>query len=160
MPGTPCPRARGCHRHGVCTLPLPHGEKILATITDVQFVSQPEGIYRNEDNSNKNPHKEGQTARIVQVKAPLFRIEYRFNPGNDENPEDLTHAVYTRTPPEDHYRVGDALPILYLVEFSHQNGRKTSTVYSTPFPLPMHGSLSLDGLVGQSTVECRPRMPR
>ena len=125
---------------------IQNGEKTLATITDIRYVPQPDGLYKCDF-----MHGNAMQSRVVQVKAPLFCIQYRFNPDDDENPHDLYHEIFTRTPPEDHYRIGDALPILYLVG-RDKDGRPSGTVYSTPFPLPMHGSLSLGEVVGYSVA--------
>ena len=89
------------------------------------------------------------TNTLVCTKAPLFKIRYRFNPEDDKNPNNLYHEIYTHTPPENHYTVGDPLPILYLVNFSSH----TSVVYSIPFPLPVREHLDLALLIGNSEYD-------
>lgn len=113
-----------------------NGIKTIATIVDVKYVSQPDGIYINEG-----------TNRPVYTRVPLFKIQYRFNPENDSNPDDLEHTYYTHTPPEDHYDVGDPLPILFFVVRNNNE----ENVYSIPFPLPMQEHLKLYYLIGHSS---------
>ena len=114
-----------------------YGIKTIATINEIQYVSQPEGIYVNR-----------MTHKFLHTKPPLFKVRYRFNPENDHNPDDLEHVFYTHTPPEGHYSEGDPLPILYYVA-SESSGMER--VYSIPFPLPMEEHLALSYLIGSSS---------
>ncbi|MBO4351588.1 MAG: serine/threonine protein kinase [Proteobacteria bacterium] len=118
---------------------LQNGTKTIATITDIQYIDQPEGIYRNTITDN-----------LVHTRKPLFKISYTFNPVDDHNPDNLLHEIYTHTPPEDHYQIGDPLPILYYIPAPSEDSPNKEFVLSIPFPLPMSGQLDLYRLIGTS----------
>ena len=119
------------------------GSKTIATIDKIQYISQTDSIYKDMTLDKAD------TNTLVCTKTPLFKIRYRFNPEDDKNPNNLYHEIYTHTPPENHYTVGDPLPILYLVIFSSH----TSVVYSIPFPLPVREHLDLALLIGNSEYD-------
>ncbi len=75
---------------------------------------------------------------------PMFKITYAFNPPDDEKKEDLIHSIVTHVAPEEHYKVGDPLPIIYLIR-KDDKGREH--VDSMPFPIPLDDVLSLQDVV-------------
>ena len=88
-----------------------YGRKTLATISNIEYISA--------------------TDAIVPIEQPLWRIEYKFNPVDDESPDDLTRAFLTRLPPDD-CSPGDFIPCLYII--THEDDG-TEVVYSMPWPI-------------------------
>ena len=98
------------------------GRKTIATITDIQFAPITKNI-------RAYPELRAET-------VPEFRISYKFNPPDDDTTEDIIHTICTHIAPEGHLKVGDPLPILYLMESSDAQKRGHVT-YSMPFPFPI-----------------------
>ena len=76
---------------------------------------------------------------------PMFEVSYKFNPPDDEKTEDLIHSFLTPVNPEDHYNVGDPLPILYRI-FPRFAGNP-EIVTSMPFPIPLHDIMDLSDVI-------------
>jgi hypothetical protein len=99
------------------------GRKTIATITDIQFVPV-------TNNIRTYPELRAET-------VPEFRISYKFNPPDDDTAEDIIHTISTHIAPEGHLKVGDPLPILYLMDASDAQTHGHVT-HSMPFPFPLH----------------------
>ncbi len=82
--------------------------------------------------------------------TPTFRISYIFNPPDDVRSEDLKHSFKIHTDPETYLKVGDPLPILYMIEQKNVTERVTSM----PFPLVLNNiiSLNLKEVIDSSTA--------
>ncbi len=106
------------------------GRKAIATIVDVQYI--------NTSDSNVEDNPKGKLRKFASHRAchgdPAFLIRYKFNPPDDIRSDDLIHNYITYGEPEYHYRVGDRLPVLYMIYNSYFN----QLVCSMPFPLPMN----------------------
>jgi serine/threonine protein kinase len=108
---------------------LTNGRKTIATIVDVKYIeAEPSYLEIDEDLSHID------TVSYCYHAAPTFKIDYKFNPPDDESAEDLIHTIYTHIPPEGRYKVGDPLPILYRIYKDHYD---FEFVDSMPFPLPI-----------------------
>ena len=70
---------------------------------------------------------------LYLCKPPSFSIKYKFNPPDDSKSEDLVHECIVHTAPENHYKVGDPLPILYTLEKQYFG----ESIQSIPFPFPL-----------------------
>ncbi|MBO4351016.1 MAG: protein kinase [Proteobacteria bacterium] len=104
-------------------------------------------------NGTQTQEEEDHLFFAVYYGAPTFKISYAFNPPDDVREEDIIHECYIHYDPEDHLKVGDALPILYLIErvkedisllpdsdgMYRQNDEEFTHEYITsmPFPFPM-----------------------
>ena len=64
---------------------------------------------------------------------PVFMVEYKFNPPDDRRKQDIIHEFLTHIEPENHYCVGDRIPILYQIEDKYS----FDVVTSMPFPMPL-----------------------
>ncbi len=89
----------------------------------------------------------------VYYGAPTFKISYAFNPPDDLREEDIVHDCYIHYDPGEHLKVGDALPILYLIERKSRGLRvypdddgmfrqarediSSELIISMPFPFPL-----------------------
>lgn len=73
---------------------------------------------------------------------PSFKLIYKFNPPDDDNPEDLYHTVILHTDFSETLKVGDALPILYYI-----NPKDNMDVMSMPFPYPVHDFFSYQDMI-------------
>ena len=114
------------HHHDDAQPCYPHraiyqkGIKAIATITDIQFIS-PEPKDINDISDSK---------RLRIEVPPNFKIIYKFNPPDDDTPQDLYHTIITHVDPAGLFKVGDPLPILY------EQSRDQHVISSMPFPLP------------------------
>ena len=75
---------------------------------------------------------------------PIFEVSYKFNPPDDEKSEDLVHSFFTYSEPDNHYKVGDPLPILYAL---YRDEKKVEHVDSMPFPIPLHQISDLSDII-------------
>ncbi len=119
---------------------IQNGRKSIATIVSVEY-QKLEDKYL-ETNANK---KEGELDYYYH-RSPLFKITYKFNPPDDEKTEDLVHHIYTHLPPEEHFKAGDPLPILYRI---YKDEYGFEIVDSMPYPLPLDDIGELSNAVYQ-----------
>ena len=76
---------------------------------------------------------------------PKFRLRYKFNPPDDDNPDELVHEIYIHRDINDILQAGDPIPILYYVnQVNHLD------VMSMPFPYPLGDIASLDEMYYKS----------
>ncbi len=99
------------------------GRKTIATIVDIEYLP----IKNMEHRSNQ---------KYVVKARPRFRIDYKFNPPDDDRSEDLVHSCIVHTEPDNFYKINDPLPIVYHINGKGMNER----VYSCPFPFPVKSS--------------------
>ena len=95
--------------------------------------------------------------------AETIRSGQRFsvNPPDDEKEEDLVHHIYTHLSPENHFKAGDPLPILYriyknennyeIVDRIYKNENNYKIVDSMPYPLPLDDIGELNNAVYHET---------
>ena len=110
---------------------LQDGRKTIATIVSVEYQKVEEkyletGILQMDNTADQYCY--------YYHRSPLFKITYKFNPPDDEKSEDLIHHIYTHLPPENHFKTGDPLPILYRI---YKNEDDLEIVDSMPYPLPL-----------------------
>ncbi len=73
---------------------------------------------------------------------PVFKLTYKFNPPDDDNPDDLYHTIYVHSDFSETLKVGDPLPILYYI-----NPMDNTDVMSMPFPYPVHDFFSYQDMI-------------
>ena len=102
------------------------GRKTVATITAIEYVpiSQNQAKYLPLNDI------------CLCYTQPCFKITYKFNPPDDAREEDLIHEYITHADPQFNCKVGDPLPILYLIDKTES----TEIVKSMPFPFPIKDS--------------------
>ena len=105
-----------------------NSRKSFATITDISYIALPlEAIYAILSPKYKDV--------LYTVNAiPRFKIQYKFNPPDDRRTEDIYHEYITHIEPENHYCVGDQIPILYHIH----DLDLYDLVTSMPFPVPLN----------------------
>ncbi|MBR4986531.1 MAG: serine/threonine protein kinase [Proteobacteria bacterium] len=113
-----------------------HGYKTIATITDIRYIPCNEQMINTE----------GHVSIPRMETPPTFRIWYKFNPPDDDNPNDLIHYINIHSDPIGLFKSGDPLPILYvkyqdLPKDTHtpQNDTPPSphtVILSMPYPFP------------------------
>ena len=89
------------------------GRKTIATVTSIKFQA------------------------LSSCAVPSFLISYKFNPPDDDTPNDIVHTIRTHIAPNGRISVGDALPILYTQS-------ALGNIRSMPFPFPLN-DLALPG---------------
>ena len=101
-----------------------NGRKTIATIVDIQYIecSQRDVMINEKDQIH-----------YVCIPTPCFKVSYSFNPPDDKRQDNIVHSFLTDIEPENHYKMGGTLPILYSID--KMNGYDMVT--SMPFPLPM-----------------------
>ena len=105
---------------------LQNGRKTIARIHKIEYIPQ--------DNVKITGmrHRHLEKKRVYYLaNKPLFKILYSFNPPDDKREDNIIHSFITQADPENHYQVGDPLPILYTIEDNYFN----DLVTSMPFPL-------------------------
>ena len=110
---------------------LKNGHKTIATIVHIEYLP-----IRNVL-SHEN--------LIVTNSRPAFRIKYKFNPPDDFRDEPLIHDCIVFNEPDNSYRVGDPIPILYRIEGQNFD----EIVRSMPYPYPLD-CISEHDVVGSS----------
>lgn len=105
---------------------LMNGRKTLATVTEIAYENLPE----TGDKVLKVLESASYSYRVI--KSPSFTITYKFNPPDDASPDDLFHTIKVHRDPEPYLKVGDTIPILYLI--TDVMGKHVS---SMPFPFPL-----------------------
>ena len=111
------------------------GRKGMATITDILYLPVSKKDIEHDENIDENI--------FVNHGLPNFLVKYKFNPPDDNREEDLEHKFITHVEPENHYAVGDPLPILYEIKDSYFY----DLVYSMPYPVPVQDMQSLSHLI-------------
>ncbi|MBQ1926004.1 MAG: protein kinase [Proteobacteria bacterium] len=116
-----------------------YGVKTIATITNISFQPcEPDDI---------NPQSDYEHPRIEV--PPTYEITYKFNPPDDDTPDDIFHTIKTHIIPES-LKIGDPLPILYRTQYLSTPGKLGPHVMqSMPFPLPFSDLDSSTDYVGE-----------
>ena len=84
---------------------LAKGRKTIATIVRIRYINaRADACERNVKTNLYAVHQ-----------PPAFKVEYKFNPPDDSDPNDLVHFIIVREVPETFLKVGDPLPILYRI---------------------------------------------
>ena len=135
--------------------------KGMATIVNVQYVSAEQ--YQIVMLKTFKPGFVNCYATVHR--APVFKVDYKFNPPDDIRKEDIIHSFCTYTEPENHYGIGDPLPILYKINDHYFE----DIVSSMPFPVPVDdvydnqltdSSSSLSGISEASAEYIRKFYPK
>ena len=125
---------------------LSYGRKSIATIDNVEYLHRTNVKPLFNGYTHFSPY-DNKTAYFAGGK-PLFKITYRFNPPDDKRTEDIVHTFITQSEPENHYKIGDPLPILYHIEDKDLYDEVTSM----PFPLTeLDLSEPMEGLIVDSS---------
>ena len=95
------------------------GRKTIATVTEITYCPH------NIDDST--PGMSSENCRIQT--PPTFKIWYKFNPPDDDNPNDIIHAIVVHRDPKGLIKVGSPLPILYHAT--------AAGIQSMPYPFPL-----------------------
>ena len=117
-----------------------NSRKSIATITGVTYIPV-------SDDSVKIIHQKEDTVRLMVNDYPKLKIQYKFNPPDDKREEDIIHEYVTTAEPENHYKIGDTMPILYKVIDKYYR----DTVQSMPFPLPLMDIENSDFILASSS---------
>ncbi len=117
---------------------IANSRKGIATITNITYLP-----VSSDDVAKTN---NGDCDLEIQKIQPKFKIQYRFNPPDDRRQEDIVHEYITHVEPENHYKIGDPLPILYRIDDHYFY----DTVRSMPFPIPIGDMDDNDTIVSQS----------
>ena len=88
--------------------------------------------------------------QYIASEPPAFKIKYKFNPPDDNNPDDLIRT-YTASHPLE-IKPGDPLPILYLMKEDPKQPEAPDhphpkQVIAMPFPCPLSDLSTLDRLI-------------
>ena len=115
---------------------LTKGSKSIATVVGYDYMPVPYEemeIYQlgHLDDSNFNEFKAESSNMYVHTYA-RFKIRYKFNPADDDNPSDLVHTIFVHKDMSSTLQVGDPIPILYYI-----NPNNNLDVMSMPFPYPL-----------------------
>ena len=105
-----------------CVELLKNGRKSIGVITDIEYLPVLKANVQSID-----------WPQFVCYSLPIFKVQYKFNPPDDLRKEDIVHNFYTHVEPENHYRVGDRIPILYQIEDKYTH----DIVTSMPYPVPI-----------------------
>lgn len=116
---------------------LKSGRKTIATIVSIQYEPVHEDRYEQHVETNQ----------CVVHQSPRFKVQYRFNPPDDMDANDLIHEITLNEPPESFLKEGDPLPILYRI-YRDINGDEH--VDSMPFPIVVRNIESFLQLRGKS----------
>ncbi|MBO4350902.1 MAG: serine/threonine protein kinase [Proteobacteria bacterium] len=124
---------------------ISNSRKDIATITDITYMPvssercEMHGVSKQDDD-----HRQ-----VYEIKdiLPKFRVRYKFRVSDSRRSEEIVHEYITHVNPEDHYKPGDPLPILYQIE----NNEFYDTVQSMPFPIPIDDLDDNDTIVSQSS---------
>ena len=121
---------------------LQYGRKTIATILSIEYQKLEDKYLET------NPSKKEGDLDYYYHRSPQFKLTYKFNPPDDEKAEDLVHHIYTHLPPENHFKAGDPLPILYRI---YRNKNHREIVDSMPYPLPLDDIGELNNAVYHET---------
>ena len=110
------------------------GRKSIATIVGVEYLPAKNVLFED-------------LHQVSMSEDPRFIVEYKFNPPDDRRKEDLIHRFVTHIEPENHYHIGDPLPILYYIEEHYFY----DTVYSMPYPVALSDVAQFEDLVNWSS---------
>ena len=117
-----------------------NSRKGIATITSVTYIPV-------SDDSVKIINQKEDTVRLMVNEHPKFRIQYKFNPPDDKREEDIIHEYVTIAEPENCYKIGDSMPILYKIIDKYYR----DTVQSMPFPLPLQDVENFDCILASTS---------
>ncbi|MBO4349792.1 MAG: serine/threonine protein kinase [Proteobacteria bacterium] len=120
---------------------LGKGRKTIATITEIKYIP----AYRKFIKYIKPKYQYFDPINYEIYSRPMFEISYKFNPPDDEKAEDLIHSFVTPVAPDQHYKAGDPLPILYMIH--PRTNECPETVNSMPFPIPLHDIMDLSDVI-------------
>ena len=114
---------------------LEKGSKSIATVVDYDYMLIPfeeMEIYQLGSLDNTSLSFKAASSNAYVHTYPRFRIRYKFNPADDDNPDDLVHTIYVHKDMSSALKVGDPIPILYYI-----NPNDNLDVMSMPFPYPL-----------------------
>ena len=124
--------------HSQYTELLEYGRRSMATVISIE-----------QENLSAKSFKHMRSFLYVASEPPAFKIKYKFNPPDDDNPDDLIRTYIASRPPKIH--PGDPIPILYLIKDDDKSKKrkknKPKSVVAMPFPFPFKDYSSFDRIV-------------
>ena len=118
---------------------LQYGRRTMATVISVK-----------QEDLSPDSFKSISPMQYIASEPPAFKIKYKFNPPDDNNPDDLIRT-YTASHPLE-IKPGDPLPILYLMKEDPKQPEAPDhphpkQVIAMPFPCPLSDLSTLDRLI-------------
>lgn len=126
---------------------ITNGRKTVARIVSIEYMNSDNELVTAPGMDDYLLHPK-QCIPPIFHGTPSFHISYIFNSPDDVRSEDLKHSFKMHTDPETHIKVGDPLPILYMIE----RNSITETVTGMPFPLVLNDLVSLKEVIDSSTA--------
>ena len=118
---------------GEAPFPCPQGvEASETTVIDAEYISPDFSEFE----------KIGAFQYACKV-PPEYHIRYKFNPPDDDNPNDLIRTYISSKPPQ--LQPGDTIPILYNINRDEHN--HITDVTSMPFPIPLQDVATIDRII-------------
>lgn len=111
---------------------LTSGRRSMATVIDAEYISPDFSEFE----------KIGAFQYACKV-PPEYHIRYKFNPPDDDNPNDLIRTYISSKPPQ--LQPGDTIPILYNINRDEHN--HITDVTSMPFPIPLQDVATIDRII-------------
>ncbi|MBO4351807.1 MAG: hypothetical protein J6A01_12810 [Proteobacteria bacterium] len=145
-----------------------HGTKSIATVVSCEYcpsssssmepyylTKMEEDPYVNINGRHPMMPKDDSITAYYHLR-PAFKLIYKFNPPDDNNPEDLYHTIMVHSDFSETLKEGDPLPILYYI-----NPKDNLDVMSMPFPYPLHDFLSYQDMIHckRANDECGKQLP-
>ena len=128
------------------------GRKTIATVVSCEYcpssASWLEQYYLTKEIQKADPFegsitvlKRDRLAGYYHLR-PQFKLTYKFNPPDDDNPDDLYHTIIVHSDYSETLKAGDPLPILYYI-----NPQDNMDVMSMPFPYPLKDFFSYNDMI-------------
>ncbi len=117
---------------------LTHGKKTVATIVEIKFMPLDSELQVSYTLINQAKMRE---MASYYHGIPCVKVRYRFNPLEDDNPNDLVHEIIIHYDPQNTLAKGTPLPILYEIDPMDK-----THVSSMPYPFPLCDVASLKNI--------------
>ena len=109
-----------------------HSRKTMATILAIDYLPIDDSVIELNEEYQKTYYLPPNCYAAIHAR-PRFRIHYKFNPPDDKRTSDIHHSFVTHTEPENHYKIGDPIPILYNIDDRYFEDIVTSMPYPVPY---------------------------
>lgn len=107
------------------------GRKAIATIVSVDYIPTLANSHFNLP-MNSTITQQGYP-KTISLGHPYFKVQYKFNPPDDSETNDLIHFIYLSEDVRGTLTPGQAIPILYM----YPKYQDRAFVISMPFPVPL-----------------------
>ncbi len=150
---------------------LVYGSKCIATVVDFSYIGAQMDAIEPYPQFEERPLSDGGSIDLTSAAAhgsntiaegnmgvynhdaPRFRLRYKFNPPDDNNPDDLIHEIICHEDYSNRLKRGTPLPILYLITDGKSN------VISMPFPFPLDKIVRFKDIYCTNEAQDRLRAP-